>query len=467
MLKKLLFIFPLVISTYSFAQDQTAETDVEEVVTVGSQIKGAKITGALPVTVISAEDIDILGADDGTELLENMAEQGLNYFTEAESDSGGVNSARGDIGAYNIRNMGVGNTLTLLNGRRLVNSAGYQTELVGGDYIPSMTVNSNLIPTMGLDRVELLKDGASAIYGADAVAGVVNNVLQTDFVGFDIAFRSSGYDHFAAQDEKMTLKYGFEMNEGATNVSVLYDLYDRDALPLVLGSDKKRLSKRHAATSLEEYKASGYLDSAILNTLARLGWSKGEKEVFYLDDLIKDFEITEVQKAGAIFDISKLDYLNAQHMANLDYHEFITELEPFLSQKGIDLNSHAKTQDLIESMRTSANSLEAIASNLVCYFKDVEEYDGKAIAKFIGESDEILLDLKDRLSNLNDWDEGSLDKILTKYREEKELSVPKVNQPLRIALTGSTNSPSLGMTLSLFAKEEVLKRIDDLLGFIN
>ena len=149
MLKKLLFIFPLVISTYSFAQDQTAETDVEEVVTVGSQIKGAKITGALPVTVISAEDIDILGADDGTELLENMAEQGLNYFTEAESDSGGVNSARGDIGAYNIRNMGVGNTLTLLNGRRLVNSAGYQTELVGGDYIPSMTVNSNLIPTMG------------------------------------------------------------------------------------------------------------------------------------------------------------------------------------------------------------------------------------------------------------------------------------------------------------------------------
>ena len=238
-------------------------------------------------------------------------------------------------------------------------------------------------------------------------------------------------------------------------------------LPLVLGSDKKRLSKRHAATSLEEYKASGYLDTAILNTLARLGWSKGEKEVFYLDDLIKDFEITEVQKAGAIFDISKLDYLNAQHMANLDYHEFIIELEPFLSQKGIDVNSHAKTQDLIESMRTSANTLEAIASNLVCYFKDVEEYDSKAIAKFIGESDEILLDLKDRLSNLNDWDEGSLDKILTKYREEKELSVPKVNQPLRIALTGSTNSPSLGMTLSLFAKEEVLKRIDDLLGFIN
>lgn len=238
-------------------------------------------------------------------------------------------------------------------------------------------------------------------------------------------------------------------------------------LPLVLGADKKRLSKRHAATSLEEYKDSGYLDSAILNTLARLGWSKGENEVFYLGDLIKDFEITEVQKAGAIFDISKLDYLNAQHMASLSYEEFTKELEPFLSKKGIDINVHSKTQDLIESMRTSANTLEAISSNLVCYFKDVEQYDDKAITKFIGESNEILLDLKDRLSMLNDWDEENLDAALTEYRNEKELSVPKVNQPLRIALTGSTNSPSLGMTLSLFDKEEVLKRIDDLVRFIK
>ena len=148
-----------------------ADEEVEEVVVTGSQIKGAKITGVLPVTVLSSEDIEAIGPEDGTELLENIAEQGVNYFTEAESDSGGVNSARGDVGAYNLRNMGVGNTLVLLNGRRLVNNAGYQTELLGGDFVPTMSVNSNLIPTNALDRVELLKDGASAIYGADAVAG--------------------------------------------------------------------------------------------------------------------------------------------------------------------------------------------------------------------------------------------------------------------------------------------------------
>ena len=221
----LIFITLLVPFTALFADEE-----VEEVVVTGSQIKGAKITGVLPVTVLSSDDIEAIGPEDGTELLENIAEQGVNYFTEAESDSGGVNSARGDVGAYNLRNMGVGNTLVLLNGRRLVNNAGYQTELLGGDYVPTMSVNSNLIPTNALDRVELLKDGASAIYGADAVAGVVNNVLQTDFTGFEVNFRGNGYDHFDANDERIQIKYGGDFNEGRTNVSIMFDYYDRDAI---------------------------------------------------------------------------------------------------------------------------------------------------------------------------------------------------------------------------------------------
>ena len=237
-------------------------------------------------------------------------------------------------------------------------------------------------------------------------------------------------------------------------------------LPLVLGSDKKRLSKRHAATSLKEYKELGYLDSAILNTLARLGWSRGEKEVFYLEDLIKEFNIKEVQKAGAIFDITKLDFLNSQHMANLGLEEFIDHLKPFLESRDIDVNSHPKKEILIDSMRSSAHNLKGIALNLVCYFQDINEYNQKAVDKFIGSSNETLVDLKERLINLDDWNEDSIDKLLVIYREEKQLSVPKVNQPLRIALTGSTNSPSLGMTLSLFEKEEAISRIEKLINVI-
>ncbi len=221
-------VFLLPISLTVFAQeDSTKLSDVEEVIVVGSQIKGAKITGALPVSIISREDIEAIGVDSGDDLLENIAEQGLNYFNEAEDASGGVNASRGDVGAYNLRNLGVGNTLTLLNGRRLVNSPGYQTELIGGDYVPTTSVNSNLIPVTGIDRLEILRDGASAIYGADAVAGVINNVLQKDFEGLTVTAKVSAYDHFETEDNSATIKWGSFFNDGATNVSVFFNHYSR------------------------------------------------------------------------------------------------------------------------------------------------------------------------------------------------------------------------------------------------
>ncbi len=222
----------ILLMPFALIAQESSDTDVEEVVVVGSQIKGAKITGVLPVTIISAEDVDNLGIDSGDELLENMVEQGNNYFNEAEETSGGVNAARGDVGAYNLRNMGVGNTLVLLNGRRLVNNAGYQTELIGEDFLPTMTVNSQAVPVLNLDRVEVLRDGASAIYGADAVAGVVNNVLDTDFVGMEVKFRTSEFDNFnPGAGDRFNFKWGKDFNGGASNVTVTYDYYDRDRLP--------------------------------------------------------------------------------------------------------------------------------------------------------------------------------------------------------------------------------------------
>ena len=230
-LKYVFSLLLLPISLTIFAQeDATKLSDVEEVVVVGSQIKGAKITGALPVSIISSKDIEALGVDGGDELLENIAEQGLNYFNEAEDASGGVNASRGDVGAYNLRNLGVGNTLTLLNGRRLVNNGTYQTELIGGDYVPTVSVNSNLIPTYGIDRLEILRDGASAIYGADAVAGVVNNVLQKDYEGLLVRAKVTAFDHFSTEDNTFNVKWGGFFNDGATNVSLFMDHYDRGSI---------------------------------------------------------------------------------------------------------------------------------------------------------------------------------------------------------------------------------------------
>ena len=224
-----LLVLPFVI----FAQEEAADSsnsEVEEVVVVGSQIKGASITDALPVTVLTADDIEALGVGDGDELIEQVVEQGLNFFNEQEQASGGVNASRGDSGAYNLRNMGVGNTLTLLNGRRMVNNAGYQTEFIGGDFVPTVTVNTNLIPTNGLDRLEILRDGASAIYGADAVAGVVNNVLKTDYEGSSLSVRVTGYEHFDATNTDVSYKFGTTLNDGATNISLFARYRDRGAI---------------------------------------------------------------------------------------------------------------------------------------------------------------------------------------------------------------------------------------------
>jgi outer membrane receptor protein involved in Fe transport len=185
---------------------------------------------ALAVSVITSEDIAELGVDSGDELLEYMAEQGQNFLNDAENISGGVNSARGDMGAYNLRNLGTGNTLVLLNGRRMVNSAVYQTELVGGSFVPVNTVNSQALPVLGLERLEILRDGASAIYGADAVAGVVNYVLKDDFDGFTLQARYAGWDGLPRNDYKISMEWGTNFNDGRTNLSVFASYYDREPI---------------------------------------------------------------------------------------------------------------------------------------------------------------------------------------------------------------------------------------------
>ena len=316
-------------------------------------------------------------------------------------------------------------------------------EIVVKDYVRGDIVFNNA----ELDDLIILRSDGSPTYH---LCNVVDDYEQ----GITTVIR--GEDHISNTPRQIHIQNALE-----------YPKLEYAHLPLVLGADKKRLSKRHAATSLGEYKDEGYLDSAILNTLARLGWSRGDKEVFYLDDLIKDFDITEVQKAGAIFDVTKLDFLNTQHMANLLHEDFINAINPFLIDFEININEHPKKDLLIESMRSSANTLKGVANNLICYFKEIENYDQKAIDKFIGSSVKVLEDIKEKIVDVNTWDESSLDNILLEYREEKELSIPKVNQPIRIALTGSTNSPSLGITLYLFDKEKVIERLDALIAYVH
>ena len=341
-------------------------------------------------------------------------------------------------------------------------------------------------------------DGRSRYLGLDRNEKTVlrlatpeeGDIVVKDLIRGEIAFKNSELDDLILLRSDGTPTYHLcnvvdDFEQGVTTVirgedhisntprqihiqnALGYPQLEYAHLPLVLGTDKKRLSKRHAATNLEEYRSQGYLDSAIINTLARLGWSKGDNEVFYLNDLIKDFNIQEVQKAGAIFDLTKLEWVNSQHLSNLSIDEFKQHLEPFLSKIDIDIENHSNVNLLINSMRSSENTLEGIAKSLIPYYKDELDYDKKAISKFCSDNSTILDDIKDLLLNIDNWTEDNLDDALKSYQTEKNLPVPKVNQPIRIALTGSTKSPSLGLTLSIFGKELSIKRIDDLITHLN
>ena len=341
-------------------------------------------------------------------------------------------------------------------------------------------------------------DGRSRYLGLDRNEKTVlrlatpeeGDIVVKDLIRGEIAFKNSELDDLILLRSDGTPTYHLcnvvdDFEQGVTTVirgedhisntprqihiqnALGYPQLEYAHLPLVLGTDKKRLSKRHAATNLEEYRSQGYLDSAIINTLARLGWSKGDNEVFYLNDLIKDFNIKEVQKAGAIFDLTKLEWVNSQHLSNLSIDEFKQHIEPFLSKIDIDIENHSNVNLLINSMRSSENTLEGIAKSLIPYYKDELDYDKKAISKFCSDNSTILDDIKDLLLNIDNWTEDNLDDALKSYQTEKNLPVPKVNQPIRIALTGSTKSPSLGLTLSIFGKGLSIKRIEDLITHLN
>ena len=238
-------------------------------------------------------------------------------------------------------------------------------------------------------------------------------------------------------------------------------------LPLVLGTDKKRLSKRHAATSLDEYHSMGYLNESIINTLARLGWSGGENEVFTLDELIRDFNISEVQKAGAIFDITKLDWINSQHLNNLSKEAFKTQIMPFIDNLGIDYSEYQQLDELIEAMRSVKPNLQLIAQALIPYLDTFKEYDEKGVNKFLIGSEETLKLVIESLKTINNWSEKEIDSMLVKIQEQLGLKTPQMNQPIRIALTGSTQSPSLGLTIKLMGREKSIELLNKALEFIT
>lgn len=221
-----LLLSSALISMGATAYAQDAPTTDDEIIAVGTQIKGSDIAGILPVTSLNAEDIEITGAVSGDELLAAIPQLGDVNFTETNFGAG-VNDARGDVGSVNLRGVGDGNTLVLLNGRRLVNHPG--TKAV--NQTPVVTVNSNALPVTGIKRMEILRDGASAVYGTDAVAGVINTILDTNYEGLQVQLQYGASEGTSLNETSGTLKWGKSFNDGRTNFSLFANAMLREGMP--------------------------------------------------------------------------------------------------------------------------------------------------------------------------------------------------------------------------------------------
>ena len=200
----------------SYAQEENDDEAIEEIVVTGSHIIGADVGGTLPVTVMSFEDIETTGATIGDELLRAIPQFGSVGMGASRGGITGVNAARGDVASFNLRSIGDGNTLVLINGRRMVLHPITQTSSVDG--VPVASANANTLPVAALNRVEVLRDGAGALYGADAVAGVVNYVLNDSYEGSELNIRYGAEEGTDRDDFSINGAFGTDFNGGASHI---------------------------------------------------------------------------------------------------------------------------------------------------------------------------------------------------------------------------------------------------------
>jgi glutamyl-tRNA synthetase len=243
-------------------------------------------------------------------------------------------------------------------------------------------------------------------------------------------------------------------------------------LPMILGPDKARLSKRHGAVSVTAYRDSGYLPDALVNYLVRLGWSYGDQEVFSKEELIKYFSFDNVGKAAAVFNPEKLNWLNAQYIINSSAEELTELVVPFLVKEGIIKDAGSLDtqwmQKAVKTLRERSITLIDLAGSMRYYLAEDIEYDEKAKKKFLNEKSlDLLIELRDNLKSSADYSVAGLEKVFTSIVEKHDTKLGKLAQPVRVALTGGTASPGIFEVLEVVGKEKTLRRLEKAIGTIQ
>ncbi|MBA2654941.1 MAG: glutamate--tRNA ligase [Gammaproteobacteria bacterium] len=235
-------------------------------------------------------------------------------------------------------------------------------------------------------------------------------------------------------------------------------------VPMILGADGKRLSKRHGAVSVLQYRDEGYLPEALLNYLVRLGWSHGDQEIFTKAEMIELFTLDTISRSAATFNPEKLIWLNQHYIKTSSPDYIATELAWHFNRLDINTAHGPKLVDVVVAQRERVKTLVEMVERSRFFFEDNLEYDQVAIKKELNPDSGVIYEaLLDALSCIQTWDKENLHAAIVEVAESSGLKMGKVAQPLRIAVTGGTQSPSIDLTLQLLGKEKTLKRLRDFL----
>jgi len=242
-------------------------------------------------------------------------------------------------------------------------------------------------------------------------------------------------------------------------------------LPMILGEDKKRLSKRHAATSVMQYKDAGYLPQGLLNYLVRLGWSHEDQEIFTMQEMTELFSLESVNRSGSVFNAEKLDWVNQQHIVSMTDQELANSLLPYLqTMLPTAIFESDKIAAVAALQKDRCATLQQMAEESRYFFIAPDSYDEKAAAKqFKQAAIEPLSAVSDKFAALEDgqWQPENIDSAIKSTVEELGIGFGKIGLPLRVALTGNTKSPPLEQTVACLEKDEVLQRLATALEYIR
>jgi len=239
-------------------------------------------------------------------------------------------------------------------------------------------------------------------------------------------------------------------------------------LPMILGEDGAKLSKRHGAASVTDYREQGYLPEALLNYLVRLGWSHGDQEIFSIDEMISLFDITDINNSASALNMSKLQWINQHYLKSSEPAHVARHLSYHMGKLGIDPSEGPSLEEVVIAYRERAKTLAEMAESSIFFYREFDAFDEKAAAKNLtADVAPALQAFREKLEQLDEWSDAAIHHLLEETATAFELKLGKLAQPLRVAVTGNTVSPPIDMTVRLLGKARSVARIDRALEHIK